>query len=285
MQTALPLTVAALVLISAVLHAGWNALVKSGADRLLTMATVIGTNAAVALVLLPFVAAPAPASWPYLGLSAIIHIGYFVFLLQAYRVGDLSQVYPVARGAAPLMVAGGAALFAGEALSPLALGGLVLVSLAIGSFAFEGGRAGIKNSKPLLLAFATACFISGYTITDGLGVRASGSPLGFIAWLLLIDGLPLTVYALVVRRGRTVPYLRVHWKRDVAGGLMCALAYGLVIWALSLGAMAYVSALRETSVIFAVLIGWILLGEPFGRRRIAAAILVGFGIAIMHLAG
>ncbi|MEE8535715.1 MAG: EamA family transporter, partial [Kiloniellales bacterium] len=264
---------------------GWNALVKSGADRLLTMATVIGTNAAVALVLVPVVVAPAPASWPYLGLSAIIHIGYFVFLLQAYRFGDLSQVYPVARGAAPLMFAGGAALFVGEALSPLALGGLVLVSLAIGSFAFEGRRTGKRNSKPLLLAFATACFISGYTITDGLGVRASGSPLGFIAWLFLIDGLPLTVYALVVRRGRTVPYLRVHWKRDVAGGLMCALAYGLVIWALSLGAMAYVSALRETSVIFAVLIGWILLDEPFGRRRIATAILVGFGIAIMHLAG
>ncbi len=183
------------------------------------------------------------------------------------------------------MVAGGAALFAGELLSPLALGGLVLVSLAIGSFAFERARPGARASKPLPLAFATACFISGYTVTDGLGVRASGSPLGFIAWLFLIDGLPLTAYALVVRRGRVGAYLRVHWKRDIAGGLMCALAYGLVIWTLSLGAMAYVSALRETSVIFAVLIGWILLGEPFGRRRIAAAIVVGFGIAIMQLAG
>ena len=128
-------------------------------------------------------------------------------------------------------------------------------------------------------------FIGAYTVTDALGVRVSGSPLGFIAWLFLISGLPLLAYARVARPGALGPYARAHWKPALAGGLMCALAYGLVIWALSLGAMASVSALRETSVVFAVLIGWILLGEPFGRRRIGAAMPVGLGIAIMQLAG
>ena len=275
----------ALVLVSAVLHAGWNALVKTGADRVLTMAVVIGTNSVLALAALPFVTPPAPESRIYLGLSALVHIGYFFFLIQAYRVGDLSHVYPVARGAAPLIIAGGAAIFAGEFLSPVELLGLLLVSAAIGSFAFERGLAGLKDPRPFLFGLATAAFVSSYTITDGLGVRASGSTFGFIAWLYVIDGLPLMLYALAARQGRIVPYLRAHGARDFLGGLMCATAYGIVIWALNFGAMAFVSALRETSVIFAVLIGSIMLGEPFGRRRLAAAALVAAGIAVMHLAG
>ena len=269
----LPLHIVGLVLLAAILHATWNAVIKAGEDRVLTMALVIGVGAVLALPLLPFVVAPAAESWPYLLLSVAIHVGYFFFLLQAYRVGDLSQVYPVARGTAPLLVAAGGAMFAGEALRPVQLAGLVLASLAIASFALGPGRAEARQLKPFAYGFATALFIGSYTVTDALGVRASGSPLGFIAWLFLISGLPLLVYARIAR------------PLALAGGLMCALAYGLVIWALSLGAMAYVSALRETSVIFAVLIGWILLGEPLGRRRVAAAILVGFGIAIMHLGG
>ncbi|MDH3473133.1 MAG: EamA family transporter [Rhodospirillales bacterium] len=281
----LSLPVALLVLLAALLHAGWNALVKAGEDRLLTMALVIGVGAAGAALALPFVAPPAPASWPFLLLSAAIHIGYFFFLLQAYRVGDLSHVYPVARGAAPLLVAAGAALFAGESLSLGQLAGLILASLAIASFAFEGGWSGLREPGPFAFALAVALFISAYTVSDGLGVRASGSPAGFIAWLFVIDGFPLLLYALVVRRGRVGPYLRGHWRNGVIGGVMCAAAYALVIWALASSAMAFVSALRETSVVFAVLIGWLLLGESFGARRLAAAALVAAGIVVMNLAG
>ncbi len=161
----------------------------------------------------------------------------------------------------------------------------MLASLAIASFAFGPGRVAARQLKPFAYGFATALFIGSYTVTDALGVRASASPLGFIAWLFQIGGLPLLAYARLARPSALAPYARVHWKPALAGGLVCALAYGLVIWALSLGAMVYVSALREASVVFAVLIGWILLGEPFGRHRIAAALLVALGIAIMHLAG
>lgn len=279
------LHVIGLVLLAAVLHAGWNALVKTGEDRVLTMAVLLGVTAVAAGAALPFVTPPAPESWIYLILSVVLHGGYFFFLLQAYRVGDLSHVYPVARGAAPLLVALGAAIFAGEVLEPIELIGLVLASLAIASFAFEGGLAALKDPRPFLYGLATAAFISSYTVADGLGVRASGSTAGFIAWLFVVDGLPLLVYALITRRGRIGPYLRANWKSGLVGGVMCGVAYALIIWALNLGAMAFVSALRETSVVFAVLIGSVFLGEPFGGRRIAAAAVVVAGIAVMNLAG
>ena len=281
----LPLHIIALVLLAAVLHATWNAVIKAGEDRALTMALVIGTGSVLALPVLLFVQAPAVESWLYLLLSFLLHVGYFFFLLQAYRVGDLSHVYPVARGAAPLLVAGGGAIFAGEVLSPGALAGLLLASLAIASFAFERGLAAPRQAKPFVFALVTAVFISSYTVTDALGVRVSGSPLGFIAWLFLISGFPLLGYAFVARPGAFAPYLRAHWKAGLIGGTFCALAYALVIWALNFGAMAQVSALRETSVVFAVVLGWIMLGEPFGARRAVAALLVALGITIMHLAG
>ena len=280
----MPWHVVAIVLAAAALHAGWNAVVKSGADRVLTMTFVIGVGTVLALPALPFLRPPAPESWLYLGLSVLIHIGYFFFLLQAYRVGDLSHVYPVARGAAPVLVAGGAAVFAGEVLSGVAFAGLLLASLAIASFALHGGRAGLRDPRPVGFAVLTAVFIGSYTVTDGLGVRASGSALGFIAWLFFLSGLPLLGYAAVARRGRIAIHVRDHWKAGLAGGVMAGTAYALVIWALTQGAMAFVSALRETSVVFAVLIGSRVLGEPFGGRRIAAAVAVACGIAVMHLA-
>lgn len=282
---ALPLHVVLLVLCAALLHAGWNALIKAGEDRLMTMALVIGVGALAAAPTLPFVVPPAPESWVFLLLSATLHVGYFFFLLQAYRVGELSHVYPVSRGTAPLLVAVGAAFFAGETIGLVQLCGLVLASLAIASFAIEGGGDLSRDPRPFLFGLGVAAFISAYTVTDGLGVRASGSPAGFIAWLFVIDGLPLVLYACLARRGRVLAYLRAHWRPGVIGGLMCAAAYGLVIWALDDGAMAFVSALRETSVVFAVLLGWVLLGESLGIRRTMAALLVVAGIAIMNLGG
>ena len=273
------------MLLAAVLHASWNALIKTGEDRALTMVLVIGLGTVLALPVLLIVEAPAAESWIYLFLSVLLHVGYFFFLLQAYRVGDLSHVYPVARGTAPLLVAGGGVVFAGELLEPIELAGLVLASLAIASFAFERGFSVLRRPKPFVFGFITAIFIGIYTVTDALGVRLSGSPLGYIAWLFLFSGLPLIGYALLARPGALGPYIRAHWKTGLLGGTICALAYGLVIWALSLGAMAFVSALRETSVVFAVLIGSVFLGEPLGGRRIAAAIVVVAGIAVMNLAG
>lgn len=278
------LDVAALVLLAAVLHASWNALVKVGKDRLLTMTVIMGVGL-FSVVLLPFVQAPARESWLYLFLSVVIHGGYYFFLIQAYRVGDLSHVYPIARGAAPLLVAGGAAFFADEYLSGLAVSGLLLASTAIASLAFANNNLGQRDLRPFLFGFGTSLFIAAYTVVDGLGVRASGSPLGYIGWLFFLDGFPLILFAAATRQKDIGPYLRAYWKPGLIAGLMAAAGYGLVIWALSLGPMAYISALRETSVIFAAIIGAVLLHESFGPRRIAAAAVVASGIVLMSLAG
>jgi drug/metabolite transporter (DMT)-like permease len=281
--TAPTLSIVLPVLLAAVMHAGWNAVVKSGQDRVLTMAVIAGLGAVGAGAAVLFVPLPGPASWKFLLLSCLIHVGYFIFLLKAYRVGDLSHVYPVARGTAPLLVALGAMAFAGERVGPRELGATLLIAVAIGSFAFERTSRGARDARPFLLALGTSVIIATYTVVDGLGVRSSGAPLSYILWLLFLDGLPLTLYALATRGARIGPYLAAHWPLSLAGGVMCGAAYGLVIWALSLGAMAYVSALRETSVIFAAVIGSRLLGEPFGGRRILAATAVAAGILLMSL--
>ena len=275
-----------LVLVAAVLHAGWNALIKTGRDRLLGMAVMQGAGSVVVAPLVFVVAAPAVESWPYLGASVVLHLGYFFFLLQAYRVGDLSHVYPLARGSAPLMVAAGAAVFAGEGLNPLALGGLVLASAGITSLIFGGGGGDSpRDWRPFLFAMGTAFFIAVYTVVDGLGVRLSESPLGYIVWLMFLYSFGLVLYTLRRRPGEIGPYIKAHGKSCFAGGVMSVLAYGLVIWALNSGPMANVSALRETSVIFAALLGTRMLGESFGARRLIAAVVVVAGIVIMNLGG
>ena len=271
------------VLVAALLHAVWNALVKSGGDRVLVLAAVNAAGAVVALPVVLFNDFPAAASWPWLLLSALLHCGYYFFLIRAYEVGDLAHVYPLARGSAPLLVTAGAALLAGEYLPPLAVLGVGIASAGIVSLAFEGGPPWRRDARALWFALATSLFIGGYTVVDGTGVRLAQGALGYIGWLFLIDGVPLAVYALWTRAGVIRPFLRRERWRCLGGGLASMLAYGLVIWAMSLGAMGMVSALRETSVLFAVLIGVFLLGEHLTARRIGAAIAVCAGVALMHI--
>lgn len=285
---------AALVLLAALMHAGWNALVKGApGDRVLTVTAVAAwpmvPALAAALLWLP---APARASWPFLLGSVTIHVGYFAALIQAYRHGDLSQVYPLARGTAPVMVAAASALVAGELLAPSGFAGVALVSLGTASLAFERPsqtRGPLKNKHrhSILFALLTALTITAYTVVDGMGVRLSGAPLGYIAWLFTINGLPLlaALAARVLggrRRSQTLTDLRQSWHIGLIGGLLSFASYGIVIWAMSLGAMAQVAALRETGVIFAAIMGAFFLHEPFGRRRILAAAIVAFGIALLQ---
>ena len=272
-------------MLAALLHATWNALVKSGGDRLLVLAAVNGTGALVAVVLVTLFDVPAAAAWPWLLLSAVLHLGYYFFLVQAYSAGDLAHVYPLARGTAPLLVTAGAALLAGERLPGAAVAGVVVASAGIASLAFEQGPPWRRDGHALRYALATSVFIAGYTVVDGIGVRASGSPVGYIGWLFLIDGLPLALYALVRRPGAIGPFLRRERWRCLGGGLASMTAYGLVIWAMSVSAMGLVSALRETSVLFAVLIGVFVLGERLTARRLGAAVAVCTGVAMMHLGG
>ena len=275
--------VAALVLLTAILHAAWNAVVKSSGDQLLTLTLVFGTGAVVAGAAMPLVEAPARAAWPYLALSVIVHGLYALFLLLSYRFGDLSHVYPIARGLAPLLVALLSAMFAGEVPSSFQTAALFLVSLAIASLAFGQGWSAREDVKPVVFAIATGILIGTYTFLDGQGARHAGSSSSYIAWLILINGMPLVVVSLCLRRGRIAHFLRTQGRVGLIAGLISALGYAIVIWAMSRSAMALVASLRETSVIFGALIGAVLLGEPFGRRRVLAAAVVAAGVMMLSL--
>ena len=278
--------VIALVLLAAFLHASWNALLKVSKDRLTTTGLMNLTGAVAGLVILLFVAPPAPASWVFILLSVLIHFGYYLFLLGSYRFGDLSQVYPLARGAAPLIVAFLSPWLIGERLGPVQLAGVVLLCLGILSLAFNRFRwSELVDWKPVSLALANGCCIAAYTIADGLGVRHSGSPGGYIAWLFILDGLSMALIAAAARRRSLVNAVLASWKPGVAGGVLAMTAYGAVIWCYSLGAIAPIAALRETSVIIAAAMGTMLLREPFGRSRILAASCCVIGILAINLAG
>jgi drug/metabolite transporter (DMT)-like permease len=279
----LDLGVAALVLLSALIHASWNALLKSEQDRPGFFALILMAGAALAVVALPFTP-PLPArAWPWLALSVTIHNVYYLFLLRGYEHGDLNQVYPIARGLSPLLVSLCSGRIAGEHLTKLEVSGAALVSFGVASAALGGGLPRGAAWRPTSYALASGITIAVYTMADGLGARASGSVFSYIVWLNLLSGSCLIVLVLWRRREVIGSYLGRHWARGVGAGAIATVGYAIAIWALSVGALAHVAALRETSVIFAALMGTTLLGEPFGRRRIAAAMLIVGGLVLMNV--
>jgi drug/metabolite transporter (DMT)-like permease len=274
--------VLSLVLAAALLHASWNALVKAGGDPFVRLAVVNVVGGLCTLPVLLFVASPAPESWPYLFGSVVVHHAYFLALAYGYRFGDLSHVYPIARGVAPPLVALAAWTFTGESLGLLGLLAILVISGGIVSLAFAGdGRR--TTIKPLILGLSTGITIAGYTLFDGLGGRAAGDVLGYIVWLFVIDAVPFSIIVACRYHRRLGPALAACWRPATIGGVLSVIAYGLVIWAMSLAPMAAVSALRETSVIVAALIGTRLLREPFGTRRIVAASLVAAGVVLLQM--
>jgi drug/metabolite transporter (DMT)-like permease len=271
-----------LILLSALIHATWNAIVKSDTDRLMSFGLVMLVGSLIGLAVAPFVAIPLPEAWPWLLGSVTIHLFYYWFLLRAYAHGDLSHVYPIARGLAPLLVAALAGRFAGERLEAQEALGLLLVSGGIVALAFARGMPRGGEWRAPFYAVLTGITIAGYSVVDGIGARLSGDPLGYIAWLNLLEG-PWVFLVATLRRGRaTLVYLRHFWWRGAAGGTIATIGYGIAIWALSLGAMAHVTALRETSSLFGALIGAFVLKESFGKRRIAAAAVMVAGLLIMN---
>jgi drug/metabolite transporter (DMT)-like permease len=274
--------VLSLVLAAALLHASWNALVKSGGDPFVRLAVVNAVGGLCTLPLLFLVELPAAASWPYLVGSVIVHHGYYLALAYGYRFGDLSHVYPIARGIAPPLVACAAWAVAGESIGPLGLLAILVISGGIVSLAFtDDGR--LVALKPLAFGLLTGVTIAAYTLFDGLGGRAAGAVLSYIAWLFVIDAVPFSVLVACRYRRRLRPALAACWRPAALGGALSVLAYGLVIWAMSLAPMAAVSALRETSVIIAALIGTRVLREPFGTRRVLAAGLVAVGVVLLQV--
>ncbi len=272
--------VTALVLGSALLHASWNAIIKSSRDVMLDTALVAAGAGVLALPLSAFVPVPASASWPYLGASAVIHVAYFSTLVAAYRIGDLGHAYPLMRGTAPLLVAlFGVALLDEHPGATMWLG-IVLISAGILSLGLlQRGRA---HRGATLWALANAAIIASYTLVDGAGARLSGTPAGYVASLFWLQGLLFVALVAVLRKRAALDYVARNWRRGLGGGLCLISAYGIVLWAMTQAPVAAVAALRETSVIFAALLGSIFLNERFGRQRLIAACAVVLGIIALR---
>jgi len=269
-----------LVLLAAMMHAGWNFLAKAGDDQLVALAVIKGPNTLVALGILLFTGLPARESWPLLAASVTVNCLYFYFLIRAYR-GDLSLAYPISRGLAPLLVLALSMLVAHEVPSPIGLLGVLLISGGILVLALrrEPSR---QHLETLMWAGAVALMIAAYTVIDGLGARRAGTSAGYVAALSALTGVAVCGIAWQQRGGaRLLQAVRAGWLRGLVGGLLMLFAYVFVVHAMTLAPMAQVSALRESSVIFAALLGVIVLKEPFGRERVLASALVAAGIVLM----
>ncbi|MER8182291.1 EamA family transporter [Kitasatospora sp. NPDC094015] len=278
-------TVPLVVLASAVLHAVWNALAHGVRDKLAGFALMNTAFLGCGAVLACLTPLPDPAAWPYIAASTALQVGYQLLLLQAYRLGDFGQMYPIARGTSPLVVALLAATVLGPGLPGGKLAGVVVISFGLAGLALAGGVPGRAQLPALAAAVGTGVMIAGYTVVDGTGVRLAGSAAGYIAWMFLTQGLAMLTVAAALR-GRALPgQLRTGWRQGVAGGLMSLTAYGLVVWAQAQPGsdLATVAALRETSIVIAAVIGAVVLREGLGRIRLAASAAVLAGIAVLEL--
>jgi drug/metabolite transporter (DMT)-like permease len=272
------------VLFAALCHASWNALIKVGFDPLSTT-TLLGIGSAVvAIILLPFAGMPAAAAWPWIIASAFIHLLYFAALSEAYRTGDLGQVYPIARGSAPLMTAAASAFFVGESLSPATWIGIAVLAFGVLMLSMRGGRELTTiDRRAVGFALATALTICAYSVVDGIGARVSLNPHSYVLWLLVGDALTLTPYGLWRNRDGVVQAIQTFWLRGLAGGVLQTLSYGIALWAMTLAPIAIVASLRETSVLFGAAIAVVMLKEPLRAMRIAAALLIVCGLVLIRV--
>lgn len=272
------------VIVAACLHASWNALLKGGADKYVGMTAVVVGHAPIALALMPFAPRPEPESWPYIIAGVALHSGYQIFLMASYRIGDLTQVYPIARGSAPLLVAAVSVLFLGVVLSSTALMAVAAIGIGIMSLSFVRQADGQRNMRAALLAFTTGCFIAGYSLVDGLGARAAGTSLGFYAWLALLNAV---VFALTMRIWKPGTLTRVATGGRtmlLVGGAGSFTAYALVMWAFTQAPIALVTALRETSIVFALLIGVVFLKERLDLAKVASTMVTVAGAILVRYA-
>ncbi len=284
-----PLTVMIAVLLAAVLHAGWNALLKASPDKVLGNIGQAIARGAIALVVAPFLPVPAPESWPWIVASVVVHIAYFRLLAGAYRWGDLSFTYPIMRGGAPAIVAVvGVFLFA-EVLPWAETMALALICAGI--LAFASARHGAQvaqvaqaaQRRALAFALANAAVIACYTLIDARGVRLSGAPVSYALWFFVGNSVVQVSLGLGERRREVLPYLVRHWRQASVGGVFMIGAYGTALWAMTQAPVALVAALRETSVIFAALLGALFLGEKMTRRKVFGTALVVAGLIALRL--
>ncbi len=275
-------SVAAIVLFAALLHATWNAVVKGAGDRTVVLGLVALGHVVPGLVMVSLAPLPAVQAVPFIIASTVIHWAYYYGLNLAYRLGDLSLVYPVSRGLAPVLIALGAQVWVGERLPWVAWAGILCVSVGIMLLTARQFRRGVE-AHGLGAALAVAVIVAAYSIVDGVGVRGAGTALGYVGWLFVAE-ICVVAYVFATRHRRLRAMPRRSIALGFAGGVLSGAAYGLVLYAKTLAPLGVVSALRETSVIFAALIGVWLFGEGPRRIRLVAAGIVVAGIVPLALA-
>ncbi|MCC2632515.1 MAG: EamA family transporter [Ramlibacter sp.] len=274
--------VVAAVLFGALLHASWNAMVKSSPDKALDTAVIHLMGSLVALPLLLVVGIPAASSWPYILASVFIHIGYYIALTGAYKHGDLGLTYPLMRGTAPLLVALSATLTVGETLTPLSWAGILGVSCGV--LALGLSRHAMDSPRAVAFALTNAVIIAIYTVVDALGARQSGNPLQYVVMLFVLDGWPFAAIVLARRGWATAwPYARQRAPLAVVGASASLGSYGIALWAMTKAPVATVAALRETSVLFAALLGTWFLKETFTVRRAIGTAAIVAGVMALRL--
>ncbi len=271
------------VLAAAAMHAGWNALLKGGGDPFDTMAHMSVAGGIISLVGITILPLPNAAAWPLIALSWVLHTAYRTFLIAGYRAGDLTQVYPIARGAAPLLTAGATALLLSETLPVSGYLGIAMLGTGVLLMSMKGSRAGGLDVAAVGFALATAVSISAYTIVDGYGARVSGSAASFVLWEMAGAALIMAATALKVRGPTVYAAPRTWFPKAAAGAAMSTTSYIIATWAMTKAPIALVAALRETGVLFAALIGVVFLAEPMTRWRWSAALVIVGGVVMLRL--
>lgn len=283
-------TVVVAVLLAALMHASWNALVKGGNDGWLTSAMIAGFAGAGALVVaLVFVPWPAPHHWPWLLGSGVLHGTYFILLVSAYAYGDLGKVYAIARGSAPLIIVALSAPLVGDIPGAWEIVAVLIVVAGVVALTLEPGQFATADLKAVALALLTGAMIAAYSLFDAVGIRTIGPELEYativyVSWLMVFAAFPILTVAFFLRRGQILPYMRMNALQGIGGGAIAVVSYALILYAFANASVGSVAALRETGVVFAALIGTLALGERFGKRRIPAALLVAFGAGALKFA-
>lgn len=274
-----------LVLFAAVLHAAWNAMVKSTGDQLVIMTWIAGSSTVIAAPFVLYFGIPGAAVWKFLIAAACFHTAYMLLLVRAYSLSDFGKVYPLARGFAPAVVTLAGFVLLGEVLSTHAILGIALIVIGTASLALRNSHASgaPRDLRGVGYALATGIAIAGYSVIDGVGGRTAATPLMYIAWLFLLEGIPITVIALIRLGPQQLLISRSTIAKGVGGAAMSIVAYGIVIWAMTRAPLGAVSAMRETSVVFgALLSGWVLK-EGLGPFAVAAACIVAAGVILLRV--
>lgn len=273
------------MLVAAFCHAAWNAAIKMKIEPAAAVTMIAVAAAIPALPVIIWTGFPALASWPYLAASTAIHLGYHLALAQAYRSGDLGQVYPIARGTAPLLTAVLSAAAFAEPVSSIGWLGIVTLTTGVLLLSFRGGRGlDTIDLRGAGFALLTACIIAAYTLIDGRGARASGNVISYVAWFFVLDGLMMALWGFRYQRQEISAAWSGGWQLALAGGALSLVSYAIALWAMTVAPIALVAAVRETSVLFAALIGYFVLKEPLSASRILAALMVMGGLVLLRLA-